>query len=411
MDAFGRILAKATPAAAGNGAQPQANYNYSLPQQPPATPQVNQTQPGSLSPNNLPAGVQYYAPNQTYRFNYPGGGGSTVTSTIGKGTSITPAASQMWGVYNPNAPSGQQYYRFDMATGKQIPVTGHDLEPFQARFAPPPAANAGAYTPPEVNALTQIGQIDPNTLATTKNLGSSYLSELGQAESGQLPQGVMREIQQDVRGSQAANGNVNGVAQAAQEAMTTGSAGLNYLNSVRSQALGYLGSGQTPYTLGSNYVDRAQNQQTAAASGQMLPTYNPAVQQASPYSYINPNAGSDFTQGSLGYLNAGVGAKPGSPDTSGQLIGAGIGAAGTLASSTAIFASTAAGAAAFCQVARTVYGTDDPRYAKFRNWVLFKAPAWFRKLYTRNAGKVSGWLQGKPIVKGVFRFLMDKVIA
>jgi hypothetical protein len=291
----------------------------------------------------------------------------------------------------------------------------------------------GKYTPPEIRAQQQIGQIDPSAMQLSQGLGgtynslfdwknnplaSSYANTLDAANAGQLPQGVMREIQQDVRGSQAAHGNDNGVAQAAQEAMTTGSAGYNYLNQARTgmanylsgtmgQAQNYLTSGASPYGMGSQYVDRAINQQTGATNGSMVPTYNPYANQAQPFTYLNPGAGDKFAQGTQGFMSQGVGATPGSPDTSGQYIGAGVAAAGSLASATAVFAGTAAGAAAFCQVAREVYGEASDKYVKFRNWVLFKAPAWFRKLYARTAWPISQWIKDKPIAKWILGKAME----
>jgi hypothetical protein len=285
------------------------------------------------------------------------------------------------------------------------------------------APTPGKYTPPEIRAQQQIGQIDPiamqlssglggtyNSLLDWKNnpLASSYANTLDAANAGQLPQGVMREIQQDVRGSQAAHGNDNGVAQAAQEAMTTGSAGYNYLNQARTgmgnylsgvmgQAQNYLTSGASPYGMGSQYVDRAMNQQAAAATGSQVQTYNPYANQAPPFTYLNQQAGNQFAQGTQGFMAQGTGATPGSPDTSGQYIGAGVAAAATAATV----------ASSFCQVAREVYGPESEKYVKFRNWVLFKAPSWFRQLYAQYAQTTAKWIKNKPLIKWILGKVME----
>ena len=45
--------------------------------------------------------------------------------------------------------------------------------------------------------------------------------------------------------------------------------------------------------------------------------------------FYTTDSGNEFAQGTTGFLNAGVGATPGSPNTLGPLLGAGIGAAGS----------------------------------------------------------------------------------
>lgn len=236
-------------------------------------------------------------------------------------------------------------------------------------YGTPPTTPTGQAIPPEVAALQQLKQIDPKSLALSRLLGSSYLQagglnptigrnlsnsylqQLRLAESGQLPPGVQREIQQSVAGNQAAIGNSVGVAQAAQTAETTGTAGLNYLyqsqgnaanyaNQIAQQAQGYLQSGTTPYQQAMNYTNTALGRQNAALSGSAPPSYGPGVPGVGgtqPFSYLNPNAGNAFASGTQGFLNAGTGATPGSPNTSSALIGSGIAAAGSLAASTASY--------------------------------------------------------------------------
>lgn len=243
-----------------------------------------------------------------------------------------------------------------------------------------PTGPGGTYLPPEVAALQQIGQIDPTTLALSEQLGpeyaalgpeyfsninnvanlsnklqASYLQDFRNANAGQLPPGVQREVQQQVAAQEAGTGNTAGVAQAVQQGMTTGETGYgykqqaasnlgnfmgaNYLGNVLNQATNYLGATSnyvagpsTPYALGTGYVNNAINQSSAAMSGGQVPTYNPYSQGAAPFSYINPGAGNEFAQGTTGFLNAGVGATPGSPNTLAPLLGAGIGAAGSATS-------------------------------------------------------------------------------
>jgi hypothetical protein len=272
---------------------------------------------------------------------------------------------------NPNAATPQASY-----------LPGSGAAP--AMLAPPnisqptlPTGPGGTYLPPEIAALQQIGQIDPMTLALAQQSGgqwaalgnkyfqnihqtqalsnklkAAYLQQLQNAQGGQLPPGVQREVQQQVAAQEAGTGNTAGVAQAVQQGMTTGATGYgylqqaegnvgnfmanNYLGNVLNQATNYLGAKgnyiagpSTPYALGTGYVNNAINQSSAAQTGSQVPTYNPYSQGTPAFSFINPSAGNEFAQGTTGFLNAGVGATPGSPNTLGPLLGAGIGAAGS----------------------------------------------------------------------------------
>jgi hypothetical protein len=197
--------------------------------------------------------------------------------------------------------------------------------------------SATGYVPPELAALKQIGQISPQYLRMARSLQHTYASQLALAKSGQLPPGVQREVQQQVAAQQAGTGNAAGVAQSVQQGMTTGAAGLNYLQGVLGQSQQYLGSSVTPYALGTSYVNNAINQNAAAVSGSGTPpaSYNPySGVPPNAFSYINPAGGSQFAQGTTGFMNAGVGATPGSPNTAAPLIGAGIGAAGSVLGAT-----------------------------------------------------------------------------
>ncbi len=66
--------------------------------------------------------------------------------------------------------------------------------------------------------------------------------------------------------------------------------------------------------------------------------------------------------------------------------------------------------AAFCWVAREVYGEHNPRWQLFRIWLFNKAPVWLFKLYMKYGERFARWLRGKPRCKRVVRWAMDKVI-
>lgn len=344
---------------------------------------------------------------------YTGSGGQQYYTKGGSRYNLTPSQVQTMGLRTLASPNFGGPWQWNPPSVPPAPVQTQ------------PSYNPNAPLPEQV-ALKQMAKIDPTGESMRTTLGTGYNADLNSATAGQLPPGVMREIQQDVRGNQTARGNDAGVTQAVQEGETTGSAGLQYLNNVRSAALGYLGGGQSKLASSSQYVDRALNQQSAAMTGQMTPTYNPNTGVPAAYQFIDPSAGGAFAQGTSNFLNAGTGARPGSPDTSGQYIGAGIGAAGALGSaaltsgagaaavsglgSAASAAGTAIAAAFACNAAREVYGPGTPGHLAFRDWILFKAPGWLRTFYAKNAGAIGNWLKGKPIAKAIVRIFMNQMV-
>lgn len=64
-----------------------------------------------------------------------------------------------------------------------------------------------------------------------------------------------------------------------------------------------------------------------------------------------------------------------------------------------------------CWVAREVYGENNPKWRRFRTWLLTRAPKWFAKLYNKFGPSFALWIADKPRVKGVIRRWMDARIA
>jgi hypothetical protein len=63
-----------------------------------------------------------------------------------------------------------------------------------------------------------------------------------------------------------------------------------------------------------------------------------------------------------------------------------------------------------CWVARAVYGSDNPRWRMFREWLLADAPAWLRNLYIARGESFAAWISNKPALKAVIRRWMDRRI-
>jgi hypothetical protein len=219
-----------------------------------------------------------------------------------------------------------QSYLTNLGGGPPAPQFGLDLS---KGAAAPAAGDVQSY-------LDLYKQIDPQGYAQRVALagGMDQFVQNAQAQAAlgsQLDPGTIREVEQGTRAAQIARGNVYGTPQLVAETMARGSAGeqrmlqrqqmlqsalgqqQSYLGSglglgdvantlynqgynrylqgygtqlsawqaqqnarLQSQgaALGYLGSGQTPYQAGASYYDRAQQQAAMAAQGG--PQYNPA---------------------------------------------------------------------------------------------------------------------------------------
>jgi hypothetical protein len=92
----------------------------------------------------------------------------------------------------------------------------------------------------------------------------------------------------------------------------------------------------------------------------------------------------------------------------------GINSANAANAQTATYAQLAASiamAAALCWAAREVFGASDPRWLRFRNWMLYHAPEKFREWYLLNGPRWARRLKGNPLAKDVVKRWMLKRIA
>ncbi len=62
-----------------------------------------------------------------------------------------------------------------------------------------------------------------------------------------------------------------------------------------------------------------------------------------------------------------------------------------------------------CWVAREVYGADNIKWVKFKNWLDLDAPKWFVWLYKRYGERFALYIKDKPNLKKVIRYFMDMV--
>lgn len=64
----------------------------------------------------------------------------------------------------------------------------------------------------------------------------------------------------------------------------------------------------------------------------------------------------------------------------------------------------------FCWVAREVYGVHDPRWLAFRQWMVWRAPAWMQEQYREHGQALANWLHARPVPKVALRLAMDRAI-
>ena len=68
------------------------------------------------------------------------------------------------------------------------------------------------------------------------------------------------------------------------------------------------------------------------------------------------------------------------------------------------------GSLLMCWVAREVYGADNPKWEKFRQWVVFQSPNWFFHWYMFNGERFAEYIKDKPLLKRIIRCWMDSKI-
>jgi hypothetical protein len=322
---------------------------------------MNSVQNGIASPPSA-AGTQAASPQNAF--------GISTVRTDAQGNTVLQArnGNQIW-----QDPSGNYFGRD--ASGNVTPISDTQAQALgfqsanpetnalkqQAQIDPTSEALrsqlAGSYATPLSQGTTpsaadyksyldQFQQLDPEEYAQRQGLATSMDSYLKQAQDqaalgSQLDPVTARQVEQQTRLGQAARGNVYGTPQMAEEAMTTGQAGLalqqqrqaqlgtalgaqqsylgaglglgdtalslyqqnrSNLQSAQNSALGYLGSGQTPYQTGASYLNQAN--QNAAAAAQGGPVYQPAALGSTTQAAQIPQYGLDIGQQSQNWYNS-----------------------------------------------------------------------------------------------------------
>ena len=326
---------------------------------------------------------------------------------------------------------------------------------------------------PEERAAQQLRQIDPDTYRTAVGLGRKYrqmamepLPETTTEPTERLRQTIEQEAlnqlslgatlgaeerrgyEQAVRAAQTARGNIFGLGPAVQEAAQIGAAGEQRKLARYGAAMQFLGSGETTGAAAARDLalrDALTQQRLGAAAGFIAggpSIYNLAgartgAQQAAFQNYVAANqalpGGFQTTQQQVPFYQT---ANPAIPvqmsgqaaqiyntlaDYQAQTYGAQVGAiAQSYRSPGQEFAAFAGGGAdilgkvapfgLICWVAREVYGVENPKWMKFREWILTKASDNLRNYYIKHGEKIAESIRNKPRIKAIIRKWMDSKI-
>ena len=236
---------------------------------------------------------------------------------------------------------------------------------------------------------------NPEQAALLKAMNEQAMSELN-AGAG-LPPALAREIEQQIRGSQAARGMGYGMADVGQEALIKGLQAEQLQRRRQQFAQNVIGMNAATATDPFLAILGRPGVQVGQAAG-----ITSQGQGFNPGSVFNPEsayAGALQTQNFQTASDAAIA----SANNKAALIGSGIQAAGSIAGG---FASRPPA----CWVAREVYGSENPKWLLFREWMLHRAPNWLRSVYIRHGELFAQWIKGKPRIKSVIRRWMDSKI-
>jgi len=248
-------------------------------------------------------------------------------------------------------------------------------------------------------AMAALEAADPEKAALMKELNRQ--AQEGLEAGGQLSAWERREIQQSSRAGGAARGMGYGSRGMAIESL----AQLQGATARRQQRQGFaqsmVGLGQQvkgdPFMA---ILGRPSSMNPMMAGGVVGQAggYNPGAM----FSPESQYAGDIYNQNYQGVLAA----RTASAKNRASMIGAGLGAAGS------IFGGMATGSTGFfkCWVAREVFGNENPQWLAFYDWKELKAPKWFKKLYDLFGERFAKFISNKPKLKKRIKIWMEDKI-
>ena len=112
----------------------------------------------------------------------------------------------------------------------------------------------------------------------------------------------------------------------------------------------------------------------------------------------------------IGSIFGGAGAGAVGGAASAAVGGTAAAAGGAAAGGSAIGGVLSALGALFCWVARLVYGVNNPKWIRWREWMLCYAPKWLFTLYARHGQEFAYRIRNKTLHKLVCRSCMDAIL-
>jgi hypothetical protein len=248
-------------------------------------------------------------------------------------------------------------------------------------------------------ATEAFRQANPEQAALMAELNRQAQQEL--AAGASLPPAMARELEQQVRGAQAARGMGFGVSDISQEALVKGLQAEQLQR--RRQAFAQQMVGLNAATAADPFMAILGRPGVGIAAGQGLAAQGQGM---APQQVFNPESA---YAGSLaaGNYNAALNASIASANARAGIAGAGLQAAGSILGG---FASRPPAAPPACWVAREVYGISNPMWVLFREWLLNDSPGWFRNLYIKHGQRFAGWLSKNEWLKPSIKKWMDSRI-
>jgi hypothetical protein len=176
----------------------------------------------------------------------------------------------------------------------------------------------------------------------------------------------------------------NAIAQRSQMAQQAGAQAFGYNRALAGDVANILiGRPSTAYAMGS----QAFGQGAGLASGPNGPQL------------FDPNAGINLALQNSANLG----------NYQSAIYGANAGREAAMISGVSSLLGSAGGAAItkYCWVARAVYGEDNPKWMKFREWLTTRGPSWLFNLYMKHGEAFAVYIKDKPAIKWFIRKLMD----
>ena len=299
-----------------------------------------------------------------------------------------------------------KYAQLDMDIAQQITPQLLDLyETSQTRLGAMDREQMGLQREADIGAIEKLGPramaaleaSDPEKAALMKELNKQAQADL--ASGGDLSAWERREIQQSSR----AGGAARGMGYADRDVAFESLAQLQGANTRRRERQGFAQSmvGLNQATKGDPFMailgrPSSMNPMMAGGVVGQAGGYNPGAM----FSPESQYAGDIYNQQWQGELAA----RTASAKNRASMIGAGIGAAGSMMGGGAkpwIFG---------CWVAREVFGNENPQWLAFYDWKESKAPKWFKKLYDSFGERFAKFISNKPKLKKRIKIWMEDKI-